>query len=309
MTRRHPLPTTGLALAILAAGAGCSRSRPVAASALPALVASALPGEVIGTGTLESEQTVGLGFRVAGRLRGLSVDQGDRVAAGQLLGRLDADEARGQLALATAGQDLAASAVARAAADVRQLEASLELASKDRDRIRDLAESGIASRSVLDEAEARWAEAQARLQAARAALQQAEGAVVQARRAVEVRQVTLADQELRSPVEGLIVRRHQEVGDVLAAGTPVFTLVSTRKLWLRAWVDETALASLREGQEARVVFRSEPGRSYRGRVDRVGHESDRQTHELLADVELLERPQRLAMGQRADVFVQAGRRP
>jgi len=306
---RHSLPAVGLALAALALGAGCSRTKAVEAAAPPPRAAAAGPGELTGTGTLESEQTAGLGFRVAGRLRSLSVDQGDRVAAGQLLGRLAADEARGQLELATAGQDLAVSAVAKAAADAQQLEASLELASKDRDRIRDLAESGIASRAVLDEAEARWAEADARLRAARAARELAEGTVVQARRAVEVRQVTLADQELRSPIGGLIVRRHQEVGDVVAAGTPVFTLVSTRKLWVRAWVDETTLGSLREGQEARIVFRSEPGRSYRGRVDRVGHESDRQTHELLADVELLERPQRLAIGQRADVFVQAGPRP
>lgn len=306
---RHSLPATCLALAVLTVGAGCSRRTAAEAAAPPGRSAVAGLGEVIGTGTLESEQAAGLGFRVAGRLRSLAVDQGERVAAGQLLGLLAADEAQGQLELAEAVQDLAVSAVAKAAADVQQLEASLELAAKDRARIRDLAESGIASRALLDEVEARWAEAEARLRAARAAHELAEGAVVQARRAVEVRQVTLADQELRSPIDGLIVRRHQEVGDVVAAGAPVFTLVSTGKLWVRAWVDETTLGSLREGQEARIVFRSEPGRSYRGRVDRVGHESDRQTHELLADVELLERPQRLAIGQRADVFVQVGPRP
>jgi RND family efflux transporter MFP subunit len=291
-------------LAVLAAASGCERARPVEAASPPP-VARAVAGEVFGTGTLESEQSISLGFRVSGRLKQLASDQGDRVVSGQLLATLDPDQARGELELAAAGQGLAASGAARAAAEVRQLEASLDLASKDRQRISELAAAGVVSRAVLDEAEARLAEAEARLQAARAALQVAEGAVVQAARAVGVRQVTLADQQLRSPVEGLVVRRHQESGDVLAAGAPVFTLVSTRKLWVRAWVDETALRSLHEGQATRIVFRSDPGRSFRGRVDRVGHESDRQTHELLVDVELLERPQRLAIGQRADVFVKA----
>jgi len=299
-----------LALLVATAGSGCSRTRPVEAAPSPTpRAALAAAGELIGTGTLEGEQTVGLGFRVAGRLQRLSADQGDRVTVGQLLGTLDADEARGQLELAAAGQGLAVAAVTKAAADVRQLEASLDLAAKDRERYRELADSGIVSRAVLDDAEARWAEASARLQAARAAHEVAGGSVVQAQRAVAVRRVTLADQELRSPADGLIVRRHQEVGDVLTAGAPVLTLVLTGKLWVRAWVDESALGGLGEGQLARIVFRSEPDRSYRGRVDRIGHESDRQTHELLVDVELLERPERLAIGQRADVFVKAGATP
>ncbi len=279
---------------------GCARVRSPEGSPSPGPSA---PGEVLGTGTLESEQAVGLSFRATGRLASLSADQGDRVAAGQLLGTLDADEARLHLELESAGHVLSATAVAKAAAEVEQLEASRLLAAKDLDRIRDLAGSGVVSQAALDDAEARAAEATARLQAARAAREVAERAVVQAERAVAVRRVALADQKLRSPVEGLILRRHREVGDVLAAGMPVLSLVSTRKLWLRACVDETALASLREGQEARIVFRSEPGRSYRGRVDRVGPESDRETHELLVDVEVLERPARLAIGQRGDVYL------
>jgi RND family efflux transporter MFP subunit len=246
---------------------------------------------------------VSLGFRVAGRIRTLAADQGRLVTAGQSVATLDTEEARRQMELAEASGALADAGVAKARADVDQLERTLALAGKEQERIRSLRAKQVASESALDETETRWAEARARLAAARAALVQAERSVVVGGRGTAVKQATLNDHELRSPIDGLVVRRHRESGDMVAAGTPVFTVVSLRKLWVRAWIDETALSGLREGQAARVVFRSEPGRSYRGRVDRVGHETDRQTHELLVDVELLERPERFAMGQRADVFV------
>jgi len=306
----RPLALPALALGLVLCFPACSRTgraaRPAAPRAVPPAAGASLR-EIPGTGTLESQEPVSLGFRIPGRIRTLAADQGQLVTAGQSVATLDDDEARRQLELAEASGALADAGVAKARADVDQLERTLALAGKELERIRSLRAKQVASESALDESETRWAEARARLAAARAALAQAERSVGVAGRGSAVRQAALNDHELRSPIDGLVVRRHRESGDMVAAGTPVFTVVSLRKLWVRAWIDETALSSLTEGQDARVVFRSEPGRSFRGRVDRVGHESDRQTHELLVDVELLERPERFAVGQRADVFV--ARRP
>ena len=55
-------------------------------------------------------------------------------------------------------------------------------------------------------------------------------------------------------------------------------------LWISAWVDETELARIDEGQPARVVFRAEPDHSYEGRVTRLGRETDRETRECTVDV-------------------------
>jgi HlyD family secretion protein len=114
---------------------------------------------------------------------------------------------------------------------------------------------------------------------------------------------------LISPVDGLLTRRLREPGNIVTAGTPVLTVISTSKLWVRAWVDETALGTLQIGQGARIELRSHPGLTFPGRVDRIGRQSDRQTHELLVDVELLERPPLFAVGQRADVRIQTAQKP
>jgi multidrug efflux pump subunit AcrA (membrane-fusion protein) len=119
---------------------------------------------------------------------------------------------------------------------------------------------------------------------------------------------TLASRSrLRSPIAGFVVRRPRSVGDFAQVGLPVFR-VADRQLRVRAWVDESRLAELTQGQMARVILRSEPDASYAGKVTRVAREADRQTHEVLVDVELTRAPERFAIGQRADVFIETAAR-
>jgi RND family efflux transporter MFP subunit len=110
-----------------------------------------------------------------------------------------------------------------------------------------------------------------------------------------------------SPFDGLVIRRFHDPGDTVAVGATVLRVVATDTLWVRAWVDEGALGTLREGQPAQVTFPGAPGRVYRGKVDRIGREADRQTHELLVDVVMETLPERIAIGQRADVRIAVDR--
>jgi len=69
------------------------------------------------------------------------------------------------------------------------------------------------------------------------------------------------------------------------------------------------MARLKPGQPARVVFRSEPDRSYKGEVARLGREADRETREFVVDVLVRELPKNWAVGQRAEVYIETARRP
>jgi hypothetical protein len=61
-------------------------------------------------------------------------------------------------------------------------------------------------------------------------------------------------------------------------------------------------------QAAGVVFRSEPGKRYAGEVARLGREADRETREFVVDVRVKELPENWTIGQRAEVFIETGRR-
>jgi HlyD family secretion protein len=91
-------------------------------------------------------------------------------------------------------------------------------------------------------------------------------------------------------------------------GSSLLQLISTNEVWVTAWVDETAAARLAAGQAARVVFRSEPAKSYPGEVARLGRETDRETREFLVDVRVKTLPRNWTVGQRAEVYVETGRK-
>jgi HlyD family secretion protein len=88
----------------------------------------------------------------------------------------------------------------------------------------------------------------------------------------------------------------------------VLLLVATDELWISAWVDETEMERLTVGQAARVFFRSQPEHANAGEVARLGREADRETREFLVDVRVRDLPKTWAVGQRAEVYIEAGRK-
>ena len=267
----------------------------------------AIVAEVMGTGTLEARVKATMSPKISGRIETVWVDQGDRVTAGKPLVRLDDAEWRQQVALAAANRETAQAAIHRLETDLLQARAVLEQARKTYNRAQSLFVSRAGSREAVDQATEALAVAEAGLSRAKAAVTEGEKEHLAAEKALDYQRARLADTEIVAPFEGLIVRRHRDPGDVVAPGSAVLTLISTDELWITAWVDETEIANLHDGQKARVVFRSEPDRSYPGTVARLGKEADRETREFVVDVRVLTLPTNWAVGQRAEVFIETAR--
>ena len=241
--------------------------------------------------------------QVAGTVLAVLVDDTDRVAAGQPLVRLDPADA--QLALQRAEATLAQTVRevrtlytqnATLAAGIRQREAELtrvqtELARAQTDvaRRRPLLASGAVSAEELQHAEATLAGLRGTLAAAQSALSAAqEQAVTQRvltdgtkleqhpnveRAAAAVREAFLALQrtELPAPVAGQVARRNVQVGQRLAPGAPLMSLVPLDQAWVEANFKEAQLRRMRVGQPVKL-HADLYGRSvaYRGRVAGLG---------------------------------------
>ena len=296
------LVLVGVALVIVV------RSRWVAVPAAGhTVVRGELVVEVMGTGTLEARVKTTVSARIQERVAEVLVDEGDAVEAGQLLVRLDDAESRQQAAIAAASLEAARQTATRVRADLDRADAVLAQARLDAGRINDLVAARTASQSEADKAAEALRVAEADLKRAHAAIAEADGQVVVAQKTLLFRQEQLAFTEIRAPYAGLVIRRDRDPGDVLVPGASILQLISLRELWVRAWVDETAVAGLAADQPARVVFRSEPGRNRPGRVSRIGRETDRETREFLVDVRVGELPPNWTIGQRAEVFIETGR--
>ena len=222
--------TVVLAAGLVIGGAGVigdragSAERPAPAPAPVVRVAPIEPVEGYAVarafvGQVEPRQEIALGFETGGTLAEVLVDEGDRVAAGQIVARLDT-------------RALAAERAARAAAR-DALAARLELAEITLARQETLERSGVSATQRLDEARLAAAELRARIAEADATLA---GIGIALDKAV-----------LRAPFAGEIGRRAADRGQVLAAGTPVFGLFEHERPRLRVGLPPQVAAGLAPG--------------------------------------------------------------
>jgi HlyD family secretion protein len=104
------------------------------------------------------------------------------------------------------------------------------------------------------------------------------------------------------------MRRNLDPGNVVVPGSSILDMISTDQMWVSAWVDETAMGLLSVDQPARIVFRSSPETPLKGRVMRIAPKTDSETREFLVDVGVDLLPKIWAVGQRAEVYMETGRR-
>jgi HlyD family secretion protein len=240
---------------------------------------------------------------VGGRLLELTVEEGDRVAAGQVIATLDtrdtelaiarvrADRAQAdaQLRLLRAGsrrEDVrqAAAQVEAAGADVASADADLSAAEADLVRYDALLKSNAGSRKQRDDALARRDVAKARVSAAseraaaaKEALARFEaGARPQEIQAAEARLASvdaqlatldkaLGDASIVAPVAGLVTEKLANRGELVAPRAPIMVITDLDRAWADVFVDEPAVPRLRIGQAA-TLFTDAGGAGIAGRV-------------------------------------------
>lgn len=236
---------------------------------------------------------VSLAFNANERVAELAVREGDRVRAGQLLGRLDTRSlvlraAQSQARIGVQEQALLRlktgsrpEEVAQARAQVSAAQADADLALQQLARLQAIGQSTggrAVSQQDLDSAQARRKVALAQLDNARKAQQlvvtgprkedigQAQAQLESARADLALMNHQLAEAELQSPIDAVVRARLLEPGDMASPQRPAFTLAITDPKWVRAYVAEPDLGRVRAGQEARVTTDSQPGEAIAGKV-------------------------------------------
>ena len=228
------------------------------------------------TGTLVPREEVLVSPQIEGlALTEILAEEGDAVAAGQVLARLSRDVLDAGIAQNAAQISRADAAIAQARSSIAEAEATRTQDDLAFARTRSLLAGGNVSRETFEQRQAAAQTAAARLDAANNALRAAEAdrALADAQRRELL--VRLARTELRAPVAGVVSRRTARLGAVvMGAGEPLFRIIQDNAVELEADVPETSLAKLRPGQPARIEA---AGGSRTGRVRLVSPEVNRAT--------------------------------
>jgi len=187
---------------------------------------------------------------------------------------------------------------------VRQAHAVLEEARLTRERTERLWQEGGIARAQLDAAVAALAVAEGRYQDALEEVRTRQALLLQRRSELALALQQLADTAIVSPIDGAVSERRASVGEFLAAGAPVATLVKLHPLRLRLSVPERDAGAVRVGQPVRVTVEG-VSQDARGRVARVSPAISEQNRTLLVEAEVLNEDGVLRPGAfaRADIVV------
>lgn len=306
--RRRVLLLAALAL-IAAAGAGLwgARFRPV--SVQGAIVASDVPVQVYGLGTVEARVSSQVGFPIPGVLVDLRADVGDHVAQGAVLARLDDGEQVAQVARARAAVEQADANLQKTAANVEKAQANYDNARSISERRQRLVETNTSSAETAETAKAAEAVAAADLDLARSDVLIAQASISDAKAQLQQQAVVLDFHTLAAPYDAMVTARLKELGSALNAGQPAFTLIDPKTIWVLAYIDESRAGGIKVGDPAGIVLRSHPRQRLAGKVARIQPESDRVNEERRIEVAFDEIPAYANLGEQAEVYITTARLP
>ena len=276
ITHRKSRIVIALAAAALVAVVAVSCKKPAAKAGATAETFGAAPVKVFKvlrekitekityTGTLEAWNSINITPEVGGKIARIHVQEGDRVAQGQLLAELETESIRLQLRQAEAGVAVA--------------EASFADALRNKDRMDRLIKENAVSAMQVEKIQLAYDAAAAQLEQARAGLNLA-------RHALDV-------SIMKAPFAGVIASKNAEVGDVInpmmggfgGGAGGVLTLMDYSRVKIDVAVSSEDIALIRKGQDALLRVGAFPGRDFRGAVQVVNLTADPQNKKFGVEV-------------------------
>jgi RND family efflux transporter MFP subunit len=322
MRKRFSLMLVGMAgpaviAALLGAATGCGHSggssTAVSADAAPrAAVVKVRRTPLSNTLSIAGEflpyQEVELHAKVAGYIRNINVDIGDRVRTGQVLAVLEIPELSAELQGADAGVRHSQEEITHAQNEVSRAEADHAALHAAASRLKEASEArpGLIAEQELDDATAKDLSAEAQVEATKSALS-ASRQQLQVSQADQQHYAALAEySRITAPFDGVVTWRYADTGSLIQAGTsnissmPVVKLSQVNVLRLRIPVPESLAASVRDGEPADIRVKA-TDEHFSGKIIRSTDSLDRSTRTMQVEVDVPNQDYKLTPGMYADV--------
>lgn len=295
------------------------RSRAIAVATLPVVRGRAIEA-VYATGSVEAENRVEVKAQVTGTIAELLVREGTKVKQGDLLARINNPTAtfdlkRGNSDLTAASAQAARDApqLAALAGQARSIGAELASARVELARTEALFKSGGVPKAEVERALSRVEQLTGSLDA-NTAQQRAlriDLTANLARQSAQVQSLAarVSDADVRAPLDGVVLVRRVEPGEVVSVNQPLFTVGDTRSLVLEVSVDEADVARITDGRDGRapskvaVSLLAFPKQVFGGQVFEIFPDADRTKKAFLVKVRLDVIPVGLRSGMTAEVNV------
>jgi len=246
------------------------------------------------SGYVVAQRKAAVASKVTSRLVELMVEEGSRVKEGQIVARLENEDA-------IAARDQAEANLNLARANLEGAKAELKEATLDFNRNKELYAREIIAKAQYDTSEARYLRTQASVAAAEAAVKAGVASLQAAKVAVEY---TL----IRAPFDAVVLTKDADIGDIVTplgaaanAKAAVVTIADLGSLQVEADVSETNLGLVKAGQPCEIQLDALPGSRFRGVVHTIVPTADRTKATIMVKVRFLDKDPRILPEMRAKV--------
>ena len=281
---------------------------------------------IVASGRVRTPERIVVSAQIAGRVQAVEVREGDALAPGQALLRLDEREWGAAVAQAGAAvvqgearlRQLRELGLPVAEQALRQAEATALQAQRHHRRVQELVARGFYSQAQLDEARRALDVADSQVRSARlqrasqqpggSEIELARSALEQARAALAAAETRLSYATLRAPVAGTVLTRNVEAGDTVQPGTPLMTIAPAGATELTVQIDEKNLALLHPGQAALASADAYPGERFAAVLAYIAPSVDAQRGSVEVRLRVPEPPPYLRHEMTVSLDIEAARR-
>ena len=234
--------------------------------------------ELTSTGYVVAQRVAKVAAKTVGRIAALIAKEGDAVKKGDVIAQLDDSNARSMVTTARARVATARARVAMARANTAEVTQQIT-------REKQLVERGVTPKATVEDLIARQRALQ---EAARAS----EAEVLAAMAEVEALEVSLADMQVTAPMDGTVVEKISEVGELVGPqAQQILTLVDFDSLVVEIDVSESKLSLVKLGSPAEIILDAYPSRRYRGSALEIGKKIDRSKATVKVKVKFVDPPE------------------
>lgn len=197
------------------------------------------------SGNIEATEVI-VSFQVAGKIKEIFTDEGNIVKKDDVLAMMDTEEL------------LKVQAQTKAA--LREAEINYKKLKDDAERAERLFEGGAISGQDNDDAKTGADMAEARKD--------------NLENALALANIRLKYAQLLAPLDGFVLVKSREVGELVQIGDAIFTLADLHNIWLTGYINETELGKVKLNQDAEIKIDTYPGKIYKGRVSFISQEAE-----------------------------------
>ncbi|OHC08417.1 MAG: efflux transporter periplasmic adaptor subunit [Planctomycetes bacterium RIFOXYD2_FULL_41_16] len=238
------------------------------------------------SGYVVAQRKAAVASKITGRLEWLGVEEGSKVKKGQVIAKLEGEDA-------AAARDLAIANLDNAMFNLDMIKAEINDATLHYNRQKELLSQGVVPQSELDIAEARY-------KRAKAAVAAAESAINAYKAAVHFARISLRYTFIRAPFDAVVLTKNADVGDIVAplgaaatARAAVVTIADMDSLLVEADVSESNLQKVKTGQPCDIQLDSLPENRFRGMVHMIVPTADRSKASVMVKVKFLDKDDRI----------------